>query len=88
MVKSCNGEVAVELRRDASFCAELCVEAVDIVFAAAGGAALSHDSNPLQRAWRDIHAGAAHMSLRWDGIGPPFGRTLLGLGSGLPGLDI
>jgi alkylation response protein AidB-like acyl-CoA dehydrogenase len=36
------------------------VEAVDAVFALAGGSAL-YDGNPLQRCWRDVHAAAAHI---------------------------
>jgi alkylation response protein AidB-like acyl-CoA dehydrogenase len=36
------------------------VEVVDTVFHLAGGAAL-YDTNPLQRCWRDVHAGAQHL---------------------------
>ncbi len=76
---------AAKVRRDSSFCAQLCVEAIDLIFTAAGGSAL-YLSNPIQRAWRDIHAGAANFTLQWDVVGPAYGRTLLGLPSGLPGL--
>lgn len=78
---------AAKVRRDASYCAILCVEAIDLIFAAAGGSAL-YSSNPLQRAWRDIHAGAANFTLQWDVVGPAYGRILLGLPSGLPGLSL
>ena len=78
---------ALKVRRDASYCARCCVEAMDLVFDAAGGSAL-FKSNPLQRAWRDVHAGAAHFILQWDVVGPAYGRVMLGLPSGLPGLAI
>ena len=77
----------VRMRRDSSFCARLCVQAIDIAFAAGGGSAL-YDTNPLQRAWRDVHAGAAHLGLQWDTMGSAYGRFELGLPSGLPGLSI
>lgn len=76
-----------KVRRDAAYCATLCVEAIDLIFAAGGGSAL-YTSNPLQRAWRDIHAGAANFTLQWDVVGPAYGRILLGLPSGLPGLPL
>ncbi len=77
----------VKARRDAAYCARCCVEAIDLVFDAAGGSAL-YSSNPLQRAWRDIHAGAANFTLQWDVVGPAYGRVMLGLPSGLPGLPL
>jgi len=74
-----------KVRRDVAYTAGLCVEAIDLIFAAGGGSALYSD-NPLQRAWRDIHAGAANFTLQWDVVGPAYGRIMLGLPSGLPGL--
>lgn len=84
---SCNDMTSVRLRRDAAFCAKLCVKAMDIIFAARGGSAL-YEKSPLQRAWRDVHAGAAHMAIRWETVGQAFGRVRLGLESGMPGLDV
>ena len=47
--------------RTASFhAARTAVEVVDSVFAQAGGGAL-YDSSPLQRCWRDVHAGSHHI---------------------------
>jgi len=76
---------AVKARRDAAFAAQLCVRAVDIVFAAGGGTAL-YETSPLERAWRDVHAGVAQITLQWDIVGPASGRVELGLPSGLPGV--
>jgi 3-hydroxy-9,10-secoandrosta-1,3,5(10)-triene-9,17-dione monooxygenase len=78
---------AARARRDASYLATLCVEAVDLLFAASGGGALQRD-NPMQRIWRDVHAGAANFTLQWDVAGPAYGRVLLGLPSGLPGMPV
>ncbi len=77
----------MKLRRDAAYCARLCVEAVDLLYAGAGGSAL-YTTNPLQRFWRDIHAGAANMTIRWETAGQAFGRTQVGLPSNVPGLPI
>ena len=78
---------AAKVRRDTAYCAGLCVEAIDLIFAAGGGSAL-YSSNPIQRAWRDIHAGAANFTLQWDVVGPAYGRILLGLPSGMAGFEI
>ena len=78
---------AARTRRDASYLATLCVEAVDVLFAGGGGSALQRN-NPLQRIWRDVHAGSANFTLQWDVTGPAYGRILLGLPSGLPGMPV
>jgi hypothetical protein len=36
-------------------------------------------SRPIQRAWRDIHAGAVHVSLTWDAVSTMYGQYALGL---------
>jgi len=78
---------AGKIRRDVSYLASLAAEAIDLLFTAAGGSAL-YLSNPLQRAWRDIHAGVGNFTLQWDAVGPAYGRILLGLPSGLPGMPV
>jgi 3-hydroxy-9,10-secoandrosta-1,3,5(10)-triene-9,17-dione monooxygenase len=70
-------------RRDAAHSARNCVTAVDVIYDAAGGGA-NYLSNPLQRAFRDVHAGIAHIGLSWDINGAEFGRTAIGLPIGNP----
>jgi 3-hydroxy-9,10-secoandrosta-1,3,5(10)-triene-9,17-dione monooxygenase len=81
------GKEALRLRRDSAFCVKLCVQAIDILFALGGGSAL-YQSNSLQRAWRDIHGGAAHIVFQWDIHGIAYGRVHLGLPSGLAGMKV
>jgi len=71
-------EDKVRWRRDGAYAARLCTEAVDVIFAAAGGGAI-YESNPLQRAFRDIHAANAHFGVNWDANGINYGRVALGL---------
>lgn len=82
-----SSELAIRLRRDSAYAARLCVQAVDIALDAGGGTAL-FEANPIQRAWRDVHAGAAHAGLQWTTVTAAYGRTRLGQPSGLPGIDI
>ncbi|HTV87730.1 MAG TPA: hypothetical protein VME41_01830 [Stellaceae bacterium] len=65
-------------RRDGAYAATLCTKAVDVLFAATGGGAI-YARNPLQRAFRDVHAANAHYVLNWVINGAMFGRVLLGL---------
>ena len=65
-------------RRDHSFASRLSVQAVDALFAAAGGAGLGLQ-HPLQRFWRDVHAAAAHISVNWDVVGAMYGQHVFGL---------
>ena len=65
-------------RRDGAFAATLCTKAVDILFAATGGGAI-YAREPLQRAFRDVHAANAHYVLNWDINGAMYGRVALGL---------
>jgi len=65
-------------RRDGAFAATLCTKAVDLLFAATGGNAI-YEMNPIQRAFRDIHAANAHYMLNWDINGAVYGRVALGL---------
>jgi 3-hydroxy-9,10-secoandrosta-1,3,5(10)-triene-9,17-dione monooxygenase len=65
-------------RRDGAFAAKLCTKAVDLLFTATGGGAI-YARNPLQRAFRDVHAANAHYVLNWDINGAMYGRVALGL---------
>jgi len=65
-------------RRDHAYCAKLAAQAATAVFEATGGAGLMLDS-PIQRAWRDTHAIARHISLNWDGVSAMYGQHRLGL---------
>jgi 3-hydroxy-9,10-secoandrosta-1,3,5(10)-triene-9,17-dione monooxygenase len=84
------GEVApiedkVRWRRDGAYAAHLCTRAVDVIFTAAGGGAI-YENNPIQRAWRDIHAANAHFGVNWDANGITYGRVALGLPADSPNL--
>jgi 3-hydroxy-9,10-secoandrosta-1,3,5(10)-triene-9,17-dione monooxygenase len=71
-------EQRARYRRDGAFAATLCTRAVDLLFAATGGNAI-YESNPIQRAFRDVHAANAHYMLNWDVNGAIYGRVALGL---------
>jgi 3-hydroxy-9,10-secoandrosta-1,3,5(10)-triene-9,17-dione monooxygenase len=76
-------ERRVRYRRNPAFAASLCVRAVDLLFTAAGGAGL-YDRHPIQRAFRDVRAAAAHISLVWDAAGSLYGKVALGLPADAP----
>ena len=71
-------DVRLRNRRDQAFCVRLLVQAIDMLFLAAGGQGLFLE-HPLQRAWRDAHAAASHISLNWDSTGSMYGQFMLGL---------
>jgi 3-hydroxy-9,10-secoandrosta-1,3,5(10)-triene-9,17-dione monooxygenase len=71
-------EQRARYRRDGAYAATLCTKAVDVLFGAAGGGAI-YARNPLQRAFRNVHAANAHYVLNWDINGAMYGRVLLGL---------
>ena len=75
----------VRWRRDGAFSAALSERAVDVLFKCGGGGAL-FDSHPLQRAFRDVHAATAHISMIWEPQATTFGRVALGLPSDNPTL--
>ncbi len=71
-------EQKARYRRDAAFAASLCTRAVDLLFTATGGSAI-YAKNPIQRAFRDVHAANGHYALTWDVNGAIYGRVALGL---------
>jgi alkylation response protein AidB-like acyl-CoA dehydrogenase len=73
-----NVDLRLRNRRDQAFCVKLLIQAIDALFLAAGGQGLFLE-HPLQRAWRDAHAAASHISLNWDSTGTMYGQHVLGL---------
>ena len=57
---------------------ELGVDGLDLLFGAVGGNGI-HSSEHIQRAWRDAHAIAHHISFNWDALSSMFGQHLMGL---------
>lgn len=60
------------------FAAELCVQAMENLLPLTGGRGLLA-GDPVQRAWRDVHAVAQHVALVWDVQAGLYGPLRLGL---------
>jgi resorcinol 4-hydroxylase (FADH2) len=75
-------QVSVDMRLrnrlDQGFCMRLLLQAVDALFPATGGQGIFKDKLQ-QRAWRDAHAAATHVSLNWDAVSTTYGQYVLGL---------
>jgi 3-hydroxy-9,10-secoandrosta-1,3,5(10)-triene-9,17-dione monooxygenase len=78
-------EAKARWRRDGAYAAGMCARAVDLLFTGAGGGAIYH-RNPLQRAFRDVHAAIGHQASTWDVQGTLYGRVALGLPPEVPNL--
>jgi len=61
-----------------AYAAKISIEAVDRMFAAAGGGAW-FNSNEMQRLFRDVHITGSHAQTDYDIAGQTLGRHLLGL---------
>jgi 3-hydroxy-9,10-secoandrosta-1,3,5(10)-triene-9,17-dione monooxygenase len=70
-------------RWDAAKATDWSVRAVDRLFEASGGRGIFL-ANPIQRAWRDVHAMRAHVANTPEKVAAVFGRSEFGL----PPLDI
>lgn len=68
-------------RSDAAYACRKSADVVDLLHRASGGAG-NFRANPLQRFFRDVHAGIAHIGVSWDANGAEHGRALLGLPHG------
>ncbi|PPR12157.1 MAG: Flavin-dependent monooxygenase, oxygenase subunit HsaA [Alphaproteobacteria bacterium MarineAlpha11_Bin1] len=77
-------EVRTRIRMDCAYAVRLCMNAGEMIFLATGGSGLA-DTNPIQRAWRDLHAINQHALLQLQTNAEIYGRTILGLD---PGSDI
>jgi 3-hydroxy-9,10-secoandrosta-1,3,5(10)-triene-9,17-dione monooxygenase len=65
--------------RDFARASELSVASIDTLLTMSGTAGFA-TSQPIQRAWRDIHFAASHISLNTEANYSHFGRLELGLG--------
>lgn len=65
-------------RRDKSYIAKLCVQAVNRLYEASGAHGI-FDSSALLRMYRDVNAGSHHAGLSWDVNMEDYGRQALGL---------
>ena len=74
-------DLRARFKGDQAFAARLATEAVDRLFKGGGGGGLFTHSR-MQRYWRDINAGAMHITMNWDAIGAFYGRVALGLPPG------
>lgn len=68
----------LRVRRALGFGARQAVDAASLLFEGAGASSTDLNS-PLQRHWRDINAGARHVSLDVQGINVLFGQRLFGM---------
>ena len=68
-------------RRDIAYVAYQCTQAVDRLFASAGGSNI-YLASEAQRLLRDIHAAGQHISFSWDVAATTYGRVAFGLPPG------
>jgi alkylation response protein AidB-like acyl-CoA dehydrogenase len=65
-------------RRDLGYAAMLCSRAMERIFPLLGGRGLAA-GDPVQRAWRDVHAVGHHIALVWDVQAATYGAIAAGL---------
>ena len=65
-------------RRDQVRATERVLEAIDLLFKTSGGNSLTR-GNPIERAWRDAHAGSVHVANEPERALALFGRGAFGL---------
>ncbi|MGI9336559.1 MAG: acyl-CoA dehydrogenase family protein, partial [Gammaproteobacteria bacterium] len=76
-------ERKLSYRRNGTYAISMATRAVDLIYGASGGRALFED-NPIQRAFRDVHAASAHINNNWEIAAVSYGRVALGLETDSP----
>ncbi|GAA4840023.1 3-hydroxy-9,10-secoandrosta-1,3,5(10)-triene-9,17-dione monooxygenase oxygenase subunit [Saccharopolyspora rosea] len=71
-------ELRVRARRDQVRATERALHAIDLLFKAAGGTSLKR-GNPIERAWRDAHAGSVHVANDAERALALYGKNAFGL---------
>ena len=74
-------EERASLMRDRAYIMKLCRQSCERLVTMMGAQGL-FNTNPVQRAFRDLHAMATQFGVNWDLNMPPYGRLALGLPSG------
>jgi 3-hydroxy-9,10-secoandrosta-1,3,5(10)-triene-9,17-dione monooxygenase len=74
-------EERATLMRDRAYVMKLCRQSCERLVTMMGAQGL-FNTNPVQRAFRDLHAMATQFGVNWDLNMPPYGRLALGLPSG------
>ena len=64
-------------RRDMSYAVVMATQAAELLFKSTGGQGL-FESQPVQRAYRDLHALGAHVATNWDLPSASYGSVILG----------
>lgn len=72
-------ELRLRTRRDQVYGTERALEAMDLLFKTAGGKSLKR-GNPIERVWRDVHAGGVHVANDAERGLAMYGRGAFGLG--------
>ena len=71
-------ETRTRWRRNNSYAVQLCLRAVDRLYALAGMRAME-PASPVARIWRDIRAASSQVGTAWDPQATNYGRALFGL---------
>lgn len=71
-------ELRMRTRRDQVRATERAIEAADLLFEIAGGTSLQR-GNPVERSWRDAHAGSMHVANETETTLAMYGRGAFGL---------
>ena len=71
-------ELRLRTRRDQVRGTERAVAAIDLLFKTAGGSSLRR-GNPIERGWRDAHAGSVHVANDVERALALYGRSAFGL---------
>ncbi len=71
-------DTRVRWRRNDAFAGKLCMAAVERLYPLAGGRGLGLD-NAFQRAWRDVHAATAQITMAWDIVATNYGKVRMGV---------
>lgn len=71
-------QLRLRTRRDQVLGTERALRAIDLLFKTAGGNSL-HRGNPIERAWRDAHAGSVHVANDVERALAGYGRHAFGL---------
>jgi hypothetical protein len=64
--------------RDTARAVQLALDATDVIMLMSGSSGFAA-ANPIQRAWRDVHFAASHVSLNADHMFAHWGRTDFGV---------